>query len=70
MIESSLEPGFRIRLHRKDIGPATGAARSLDLALPLTAGVEQLIHAAIGAGEQDHSALVRMVERLSLPAPK
>lgn len=71
MIGRSFDPGFRIRLHSKDIGLATGAARSLGLALTNTAGVEQLMHAAIGAGdgELDHSALVRTVERLSRPAP-
>lgn len=70
MIERAFDPGFRIRLHHKDIGLATGAARSLGLALPNTAVVEQLMHAAIGAGdsELDHSALVRTVERLSRSA--
>ncbi|MGO7704716.1 NAD-binding protein, partial [Rhizobium ruizarguesonis] len=53
------EPGFRIRLHRKDMTLAVDAARALDLALPNTAATQQLMNAAIanGDGERDHSAI-------------
>ena len=34
MIKRTFDPGFRIRLHRKDMSLAVDAARALDLALP------------------------------------
>ncbi|APO71882.1 2-hydroxy-3-oxopropionate reductase 2 (plasmid) [Rhizobium gallicum] len=67
MVKETFEPGFRIRLHRKDMTLAIDAARALDLALPNTAATQQLMNAAIanGDGERDHSALVRTLELLA-----
>jgi 2-hydroxy-3-oxopropionate reductase len=67
MIERSFEPGFRIELHRKDLGLALQAAQELDLALPNTAATEAMLSSCIAAGEGglDHSALIRAIERLS-----
>ncbi len=61
MVNEAFEPGFRLRLHRKDLGLAVQAAAELDLALPNTAATQQLMNAAIadGDGELDHSALYR-----------
>src|SRR5690606_17542847 len=41
MIDGSFDPGFRIRLHRKDLTLAVDAAKALDLALPNTASTQQ-----------------------------
>ena len=70
MIEKTFDPGFRIALHRKDLGLAVDAARALDLALPNTAMIHQLMSAAIGRGDGDldHSALVRTLQSLSRSA--
>lgn len=59
MIEGTFDPGFTLRLHRKDLNLATEAARSLQIALPNTAATAQLMNAALGQGlgEKDHSAL-------------
>ncbi|ODT80213.1 MAG: 2-hydroxy-3-oxopropionate reductase [Pelagibacterium sp. SCN 64-44] len=67
MIKRTFDPGFRIRLHRKDLSLAIDAARELDLSLPNTAATQQLMNGAIGhdLGDRDHSALVVMVEKLS-----
>lgn len=67
MVRETFDPGFRLRLHRKDMTLAVDAARALDLALPNTAMVQQLMNAAIasGDGEQDHSALIRTLERIA-----
>jgi len=67
MIERSFDPGFRIRLHRKDLSIAVSTARDLDLALPNTASTQQLMNSAIanGDGDKDHSALIQTLERLS-----
>jgi 2-hydroxy-3-oxopropionate reductase len=65
MIKGTFDPGFRIRLHRKDIGLAIEEARSNELYLPNTAGLQQLMNKALsdGLGDQDHSALFRLVKR-------
>ncbi|TDO55102.1 2-hydroxy-3-oxopropionate reductase [Kribbella sp. VKM Ac-2571] len=65
MVNEAFEPGFRLRLHRKDLGLAVQAAAELDLALPNTAATQQLMNAAIadGDGELDHSALYRTLRR-------
>ncbi len=67
MIDQTFDPGFRIRLHRKDMALAVDAAKALDLALPNTAVVQQLMNAAIGRGDGDldHSALIRTLKAAS-----
>jgi 2-hydroxy-3-oxopropionate reductase len=60
MINETFAPGFRIRLHHKDLSLALDTARLLELMLPNTAMVQQLMNAALakGLGEKDHSALI------------
>ena len=67
MNNGNFEPGFRLRLHRKDLALALDAARSLDLALPNTASTAQLMSAAIAQGDadRDHSSLIRTLNVLS-----
>jgi 2-hydroxy-3-oxopropionate reductase len=67
MIDRTFAPGFRIRLHRKDLSLAVDAGKALDLALPNTAATQQLMSAAIGRrdGDLDHSALIRTLQGLS-----
>ena len=67
MIKRTFEPGFRIRLHRKDLGLAVDAARELNLSLPNTAATQQMMNGAManGLSEKDHSALVTFIEQLS-----
>ena len=67
MIKGTFDPGFRIRLHNKDLMLAIDAARSLELALPNTAATQQLMNSAIarGDGDKDHSGLIRTLEALA-----
>jgi 2-hydroxy-3-oxopropionate reductase len=67
MIKRTFAPGFRIRLHQKDIALALQGARELGVALPQTAGVAQLMQslAANGGADLDHSALVKALERMA-----
>jgi 2-hydroxy-3-oxopropionate reductase len=67
MIKRTFDPGFRIRLHRKDLTLAIDAARALDMALPNTAATQQLMNSAVanGDGDKDHSALIQTLERMS-----
>ena len=65
MIKGTFDSGFRIRLHRKDIGLALEEAKSAELALPNTASLEQLMNRALaaGLGDQDHSALFKLTQK-------
>jgi 2-hydroxy-3-oxopropionate reductase len=67
MIKRTFDPGFRIRLHRKDLSLAVDAAKALDLSLPNTAATQQLMNTAIalGDGDRDHSGLIRTLEVLA-----
>ena len=67
MIKRTFAPGFRIRLHQKDLNLALQGARELGVALPQTAGAAQLMQAcaANGLADMDHSALVQALEKLA-----
>ncbi|MFI0849052.1 2-hydroxy-3-oxopropionate reductase [Mesorhizobium sp. IMUNJ 23232] len=67
MIKRTFDPGFRIRLHQKDLGLALESARALGVALPNTATAQELMNAcaARGGADADHSSLVRALELLS-----
>ena len=67
MVKRTFAPGFRIRLHQKDLNLALQGARELGVALPQTANAAQLMQActAHGMADLDHSALVRALELLA-----
>jgi 2-hydroxy-3-oxopropionate reductase len=67
MIKGTFQPGFRIRLHQKDLNLAISAARQLAVALPNTVVAQQMFSscAAWGGADEDHSALIQAIEGLS-----
>ncbi len=67
MIQHGFEPGFKAKLHRKDLGIILQTAREYGVALPVTSLVDQMFTALIedGKGEWDHSALLTVIEELS-----
>jgi 2-hydroxy-3-oxopropionate reductase len=67
MVQHNFEPGFRVNLHRKDLGIAMAAAKENDVPLPVTALISQLFDALAtnGRGELDHSALLTLFEDLA-----
>lgn len=67
MLDRSFAPGFRVDLHHKDMGIVVAAAREAGVVIPLGAVAAQLMASARAAGDGnlDHSALLRVVERLS-----
>jgi len=67
MIKRTFNPGFRIKLHQKDLNLALQGARELGVALPQTASAAQLMGAcaANGMGDLDHSALVKALELMA-----
>jgi 2-hydroxy-3-oxopropionate reductase len=67
MIAHNFQPGFRINLHRKDLGIALDAGKSYNVSLPATAQVNQMFTAMVasGFGDLDHSALLKHIEALA-----
>ncbi len=67
MIAHNFQPGFRIDLHRKDLGIALATAGANGVPVPATALVGQLFEAlaASGKGDLDHSAVVTAYENLA-----
>jgi 2-hydroxy-3-oxopropionate reductase len=66
IIDRTFEPGFRIRLHRKDLNIALQTGRELSLPLMTTATVAELMNALIArdAGDLDHSGLALLLDQL------
>jgi 2-hydroxy-3-oxopropionate reductase len=67
MINRTFAPGFRIRLHQKDLNLALGSAKDLGMALPNTAIAQQMfsVVASQGGADLDHSALVQAIELMA-----
>ena len=67
MIKRTFAPGFRIRLHQKDLNIALQSARSMGLSLPNTATAQELFNcvAANEGDDLDNSAMVLALEKLA-----
>jgi 2-hydroxy-3-oxopropionate reductase len=67
MIEHAFDPGFFVRLHNKDLHIVVEMARSLSVAVPVTALAAQHFNALVadGDGELDNSAMLKVYERLA-----
>jgi 2-hydroxy-3-oxopropionate reductase len=67
MLERNFQPGFRVDLHRKDLGIALATGREQQVPLLTTALVAQLYEAlaAGGRGDLDHSALLLLLEDMA-----
>jgi 2-hydroxy-3-oxopropionate reductase len=65
MLDRAFEPGFRIRLHRKDARIVEDAAAATGTPIPAFAVVAQQLQDAVdgGYGELDHSGLFAELER-------
>lgn len=67
VLDGNFKPGFRIRLHQKDLNNALITAKELGVTVPLTGLVQQMITSLVNSGnvDNDHSAIVRFIEGLS-----
>jgi 2-hydroxy-3-oxopropionate reductase len=67
VISRNFKPGFRIRLHHKDLRNTLLAAEALGVSLPVTSLVQQMLVALIneGKGDYDHSGIVTFTEKLA-----
>ena len=67
LIARNFNPGFKIRLHQKDLRNALQTAEATRMFLPMTAFVQQMLLSLMsqGMGEFDHSAIATFVENAS-----
>ena len=67
MLSRNFRAGFRVRLHQKDLRNVLQTAQELNIPLPVTALVQQMLGALVNDGEQesDHSALLKFVEDMA-----
>ncbi len=67
LLEGNYVPGFKARLHQKDMRIVLETAQALGIGLPGTAQFAQFLNALVGQGmgEMDSSAVFGLQERLS-----
>ena len=67
MLSRNFRAGFRVRLHQKDLRNVLQTGQELNVPLPVTALLQQMLGALVNDGEQeaDHSALLKFVEGLA-----
>ena len=67
MIEGNFDPGFRIRLHQKDLHNALLTGKELGVPLPVTSLVQQMLGALMndGKADSDHSAIANFIEDMA-----
>jgi 2-hydroxy-3-oxopropionate reductase len=65
IVERDFKPGFKARLHRKDLKIVTDTAAHLGLALPQASLVATHLNALVGMGlgDEDSAAVVKVIER-------
>ena len=70
MLDAAFDPGFRIRLHRKDARIVEAAAAETGTPIPSFAVVSEQLQRAVeaGDGDRDHSALYVELTRETSPA--
>jgi 2-hydroxy-3-oxopropionate reductase len=67
VIERNFKPGFKMKLHRKDMGIALHTAKEKGVAMPVSALIASQMDKAISeqGGDVDHSALAVVIEEMS-----
>ncbi len=67
VLQRKFQPGFKIKLHRKDLKNALQTGQDLNVELPLTSTVQNFIQNLCDNGKEDldHSAIVQYFEQLS-----
>ncbi|MBI5302260.1 MAG: 2-hydroxy-3-oxopropionate reductase [Chloroflexi bacterium] len=67
MLDHNFKPGFRLRLHRKDLDIVMAAGKEYGVSLPITAQVREMMTALMnaGRGDWDTSSMVTHLEGLA-----
>lgn len=66
-MDRKFNPGFRIRLHIKDLANALDTSHEIGVPLPLTSAVMEIMQALKidGKGEDDHGGIIQFYEKLA-----
>jgi 2-hydroxy-3-oxopropionate reductase len=67
LFNRNFKPGFKIKLHQKDLRNALQTAEAKQVYLPLTSQVQQILLSLMGEGkgELDHTAIATFIEAAS-----
>lgn len=67
MMDRNFKPGFKIDLHIKDLNNVLETSHKLNISLPLTSQVMEIMQAikADGCGTEDHASIVKYYEKLA-----
>ncbi|KIR03574.1 2-hydroxy-3-oxopropionate reductase [Lachnospiraceae bacterium TWA4] len=67
MLAGNYKPGFRINLHIKDLTNALNAAHAINMPVPMTAQMMEVMQELANHDESmnDHSDIVKYYERIS-----
>lgn len=67
LLDRDFQPGFRMKLHRKDLANAMAAAHALGLNLPNARATYEMLDAIVenGHADEDHVGLVQALEQLN-----
>ena len=67
IISRNFKPGFKIKLHHKDLNNALSTAKDLGVSLPFSSLIQQVLVSLItdGKEENDHSAIATFFEKMS-----
>jgi 2-hydroxy-3-oxopropionate reductase len=67
IIGRNFKPGFKVKLHQKDLNNALTTAKDLGVPLPFTALAQQVMTFLVndGKGDNDHSAMATFFEKIA-----
>ena len=67
MVAGNFKPGFRVRLHQKDLHNALLTGRELGVPLPVTSLIQQMLGSLMndGKADSDHSAIANFLEDMA-----
>lgn len=67
VLKRKFDPGFRVRLHIKDLNNVLETSHSIGVPLPLTASVMEIMHSldADGLAEEDHCSIIKFYEKIA-----
>jgi 2-hydroxy-3-oxopropionate reductase len=67
IIGRNFKPGFKVKLHQKDLNNALMTAKDLGVPLPFTALAQQVMTFLVndGKGDNDHSAMATFFEKIA-----
>ena len=67
MLDRNFRAGFRVRLHQKDLRNVLQTAQELNVPLPITALLQQMLGTLVNHGDadSDHSAILHVLEQMA-----